>query len=40
MTIVKSVIKSNEKRKSLLADKIIKILGKTKNKKVGFGCNI
>ena len=36
MTIVKSVIKSNEKRKSLLADKIIKILGKTKNKKVGF----
>ena len=36
MTVVKSVIKSNEKRKLLLADKIIKILGKPKNKKVGF----
>tara|TARA_B100000963_G_scaffold358315_1_gene382659 strand:- start:2642 stop:3949 length:1308 start_codon:yes stop_codon:yes gene_type:complete len=36
MSIVKSVIQSNEKRKSLLADKILSILGKVRNKKVGF----
>ncbi len=36
MSVVQSVIKSNEKRKLLLADKIIKILGNPKNKKVGF----
>ena len=36
ISVVKSVIKSNEKRKPLLADKIIKILGKPRNKKVGF----
>ena len=36
MSVVTSVIKSNEKRKSLLADKILKILGNPKNKKVGF----
>ena len=36
MTIVKSVVKSNENRKFLLADRIIKILGNPKNKKVGF----
>ena len=36
MSVVKSVIKSNEQRKSLLADKILKILGNPKNKKVGF----
>lgn len=36
MSVVKSVINSNEQRKSLLADKILKILGNPKNKKVGF----
>ena len=36
MSVVKSVIKSNEKRKSKLADKILKILGNPKGKKVGF----
>ena len=36
MSVVKTVIKSNEKRKLLLADKIIRILGKSKNKNVGF----
>ncbi len=36
LSVVKSVISSNEKRKSLLADKILKILGNPKNKKVGF----
>ena len=36
MSVVKSVIKSNEKRKSKLADQILKILGNPKGKKVGF----
>jgi len=36
MSVVKSVIKSNEQRKSFLADRILKILGNAKNKKVGF----
>ena len=36
MSVVKSVIKSNEKRKPKLADKILKILGNPKGKKVGF----
>ena len=36
MSVVKSVIKSNEKRKSKLANQIIEILGKPKGKKVGF----
>ena len=36
MSVVKSVIKSNEKRKSKLADQILKILGTPKGKKVGF----
>ena len=36
ITVVKSVIKSNEKRKSLLADKIIKILENLKIKKSVF----
>ena len=36
MSVVRSVINSNEQRKSLLADKILKILGNPKNKKVGF----
>jgi len=36
MSVVKSVIKSNEKRKSKLANQIIEILGKPRGKKVGF----
>ena len=36
MSVVQREIKRNEKRKLLLADKIIKILGNPKNKKVGF----
>ncbi len=36
MSVVKSVIKSNEKRKFILADQILKILGNPKGKKVGF----
>ena len=36
MSVVKSVIKSNEKRKSRLAEQILKILGNPKGKKVGF----
>tara|TARA_A100001015_G_scaffold76288_1_gene84657 strand:- start:5602 stop:6894 length:1293 start_codon:yes stop_codon:yes gene_type:complete len=36
MSVVKSVIKSNEKRKSKLANQILKILGNPKGKKVGF----
>ncbi len=36
MSVVKSVIKSNENRKSILADQMLKILGTPKGKKVGF----
>ena len=36
LSIVKNVIKSNNNRKKLITNKIIKILGKTKNKKIGF----
>ena len=36
LSIIKNVIKSNDNRKKLITNKIIKILGKTKNKKIGF----
>ncbi len=36
LSIIKTVIKSNENRKKLITDKIIKILGSVRRKKIGF----
>ncbi len=36
LSIIKTVIKSNENRKKLITDKIIKILGSVKRKRIGF----
>ena len=36
LSIIKTVIKSNENRKKLITDKIIKILGSVRRKRVGF----
>ena len=36
LSIIKTVIKSNENRKKLITDKIIKILGSVRRKRIGF----
>ena len=36
LSIIKTVIKSNENRKKLITDKIIKILGSVRRKELGF----